>query len=226
MDEPIFLDDLIDSYYCNIGTKYRSSLRPGQIVWTYFLYNYENLEFWRPYSFDRTNTRAVSFEICSSVNGRFNRQTPLIVPRLEINEEFIVIRAKRRPAVLITPPPSKISVPTVRRGGKVNLKLCLLAPLFSLEDKYGNAKYSSEFVNRVRKLKYSHLFFLPKHKQTNIRNSLCRFDRIFSNYDTHLDLMDLYLSGEALDIFISQIKCYLAGIIEGNYKVAYETLNT
>ena len=89
MGEPIFLNDLIDSYYCNIGTKYRSSLRPGQIVWTYFLYNYENLEFWRPYSFDRTNTRAVSFEICSSVNGRFNRQTPLIVPRLEINEEFI-----------------------------------------------------------------------------------------------------------------------------------------
>ena len=226
MNNSVFLDEIIDNYYKSIGDGYKNSYLPGQIVWTYFFYNYENLEFWRPSSFDETCTRATSFEICSSAKDLFNRQTPLILARLEIDEEFIVIRAKWRPAILITPPPAKISVPPIRRGGKVNLKLCLLAPLFSLEDKHGNAKYSSEFVNRIRKLEYSHLFFLPEHEHRNIRNSLCRFDRIFSNYYTHLDLIDLYLSGEALDIFISQIKCYLTGIIEGDYKVAHETLNT
>ena len=223
MGEPIFLNDLIDSYYCNIGTKYRSSLRPGQIVWTYFLYNYENLEFWRPYSYDRTNTRAVSFEICSSVNGRFNRQTPLIIPRLEINEEFIVIRAKLRPAILMTLPPPEIRLPAIRGGGKVDLKLCLLAPLFSLEDPDGKAKYNSEFVDRIRQLKYPHLFFLPKYNQ--IRHSLCRFDRIFSMFKSHLEPEDLCLTGEAFDIFFSQLQCYLTDTIEGDYKIAYETIN-
>jgi len=225
MDGSVFLDDIIDNYYCNIGIRHRSSLRPGQIVWTYSLYNYENLEFWRPHSFDETSTRATSFEICSSAQDLFNRQIPLISPRLEIDEEFIVIKAKKRPAILITLPPPEVQLSVIRGGGKVNLKLCLLAPLFSIENAEGKTKYNLEFVNRVRKLQYPHFFFIPEYAETNIRNSLCRFDRIFSTFRTHLEPKDLCLTGEASDIFFSQLQSYLTGTIEGSYQVAYETLN-
>jgi hypothetical protein len=225
MGNSIFIDNLIDNYYENIGNKNKILLKPGQIVRTYFFYNYENLEFWRPVELDKTSTQAAAFEICTSVKDQFNRSNPIYSPPLEVDEEFIVIRSKRRPAIIITPPPPKISVEQIRKGGKVNLNLCLLAPLFSLEDKDGNAKYSQQFVNRIRKLKYQHFFFLPAHNQRQIRNSLCRFDRIFSNYDAHLDPVDLCLCGEAFDIFFSQIKSYLTGSTEGSYKIAYETLN-
>jgi hypothetical protein len=225
MNDLVFIDEIIGHYYSNIGDDYKSSLKPGQIVWSYFLYNFENLEFWRPADLDDTCARATLFNICSSVADQFNRKKPLIHPHLEVNEEFIVIRAKRRPAIIITLPPPEISITPIRGGRKVNLKLCLLAPVFSLEDIHGNAKYPPDLVNRVRKLEYPHFFFLPACYQAGIRNSLCRFDRIFSIFVTHLEPVNLCLIGEAFDIFFSQLKCYLTGTIEGDFEVAYELLN-
>lgn len=225
MNEKVFLDEIVSDYYSNVSKTPVNFLKKGQIVLTYFLYGYENLEVWRPARLDDSKTIARTFEICSSPGDKFKRRIPLSVPRLSLREEFIVVKAKLRPAVVIALPPAKIPIKDIRGGGKMNLDLILLAPLFTIEDDYGKAKYPEEFVNRVRRLMYPHLFFLPEHEQLNIKHSLCRFDRISPAYLTHLEPEDLCLTGEASDVFFSQLQCYLSDNIEGDYKSAYELLN-
>lgn len=225
MNEFGYLDELISHYYSKIGETYRSSLKSGQLVRTHFFYGFEDLDAWRPKSLDDSKTIATSFEICPSPPDKFKKRTPLSAPPLATNEKFIVVKAKPRPAIIITLPTSEISIKDIRGGGKINLDLILIAPLFSLEGENDKAKYPEEFVNRVRRIKYPHLFFLPKYEQLDIKNSLCRFDRISPAYLTHLEPEDLCLNKEVFDIFFSQLQCYLTDTIEGDYKTAYELLN-
>ena len=155
----------------------------------------------------------------------FRRKYPLIDPPLEINEEFMVIRAKPRPAVILTPPPPEIPIRKIRRGRRINLDLCLLAPLFSVVDEKGKQKYPSEFIDRVRRLEYNHLFFMPGNYEKNLRDSIVRFDRIFSLYKNHLKPIDLRLEGEACRLFFDQLRSFLIGGENGLYEKAYSLIN-
>jgi hypothetical protein len=225
MDETVFIDDIISDYYSEIGKSYKSSLKPGQIIWSYFLYGYNDLDVWRPAVLDSSNTIATKFEINSSPSNKFKKSIPLSSPPLAVNEEFVVVKAKPRPAILITLPAPSIHIQHFRKGGKINIDSCLMAPLFSLEDDYGRTKYPEEFINRVRKLIYPHLFFLPKDERINLKNSLCRFDRISPVYTTHIEKEKICLHKEIADIYFSQLQCYLMNIFNGDYKVARELIN-
>jgi len=154
----------------------------------------------------------------------FNREIPLYAPRLEIDEEFVVVRAKRRPVILIAPRPEIINVERIRGGGKVNLNLCVVAPLYSIIDKEGFAKYSEQFVNRIRRLEFPNLFFIPENKENRIRYSICRLDCFQVCFTNHLEAMNICLSDEVLSVFQGQINFYLNGIYEGDYKIYRECL--
>ncbi len=221
-----YIDELFDEYFETVGSGFRNAFKPGQIVWTHFTYNFEHLEFWRPNNLDDSGTIASEFNIQSSPSDVFNKRIPLSQPRLEINEEFLVVRTKKRPGILVTLPPPEIEVATIRGGGKINLNLSLLAPLFSLEDSYGNAKYHSDFVNRTRKLLYPHLFFLPKKESSRLKDSLCRFDRIFAAYTNHMEPVDLCLKKDILGTFMSQFTCFVNEDSNGDYKTVFDLLNT
>jgi hypothetical protein len=102
------------------------------------------------------------------------------MPKLETNEEFIVVRAKERPVVLIQP---ELEIGFDNRGyrGRVHRRRCLVGQVFGLADtKTGQTEFSPEFVQRVRKMEYPQLLFLPKKPGLLDVDSILRLDELQS----------------------------------------------
>jgi hypothetical protein len=101
----MFIDEWFSANYKKLPLGYanEANFRFGQIFWTHANYPHENLELWRPTPdpSDPTKTIASQFGITAARQDAFKRGLPLHAPRLETNEEFVVIRAKIRPVVLI-----------------------------------------------------------------------------------------------------------------------------
>lgn len=217
-----FLDEVFDPYYVPIGSGYRSSYLFGQFFWTHRLYTLENLEFWRPVDYDETKTSATQFHITPSTKDAFNRPTPLHTPKLDVDEEFVVLRAKIRPVILITPAPKRITLQQIRGGGRVHRNLAVVAPLYSVEAKDGKAKFSIDLIDRIRSLEFPHFFFCPHHPL--IRNSICRLDSIQTSFLGHLKPLDLRLCDDVLEVFKGQLEHYMTGRYEGDYQIYRESL--
>jgi hypothetical protein len=102
----MFIDEWFSTAYYKklpLGYHNEANFCFGQIFWTHAYYPHENLELWRavPDSTEPTKTIASQFLIAPARQDAFKRGLPLHAPKLETNEEFIVIRAKVRPVVLI-----------------------------------------------------------------------------------------------------------------------------
>ena len=220
-----YLDEIISPFYSKV-TNASENLSRGRICWTHCFYTHENLEFWRPKDYeDETKTSAKYFYIDTSSSDAFNRRAPLHNPRLEINEEFIVARAKKRPVILIAMP-EKINIRSFRGGGKIHKNVCLVAPLFGVEGIDGKAKFPDEFINRIRSMEYPHLFFVPEDAGGLIRHSICRLDSIQATFAPHLEYTSLSLSNEAIDVICGQIEFFMTNSYRGDYQVYRESLIT
>src|SRR5258708_27196534 len=92
-----------DDFYKKLPLGYHHQFSFGQFFKTHAYYPHENLELWRPVPdpAEPTKTIASQFRITAAGTDAFRRVLPLHAPKLETNEEFIVIRAKARPVVLI-----------------------------------------------------------------------------------------------------------------------------
>ncbi|MBW1690827.1 MAG: hypothetical protein JRJ70_08795 [Deltaproteobacteria bacterium] len=155
MSEKIFIDGLITPFYQELDLNYRNTFLRGQIYWTHVCYTTEHLELWRPVNSDDTRTWAREFAIAPAGADAFDRSTPLYTPKLEINEELIVVRAKRRPVVLISPVPQEIETDLVRRGAPVYKNICVVAPLHRIFDpNTGRPKFSEDFITRARLMEF------------------------------------------------------------------------
>ena len=102
----MFIDEWFgDNFYKKLPLGYHNPANFcfGQMFWTHAYYPHENLELWRPVPdpAEPTKTIASQFRITAAGKDAFSRSLPLHVPRLETNEEFIVVRAKVRPVILI-----------------------------------------------------------------------------------------------------------------------------
>jgi len=219
-----FFDEEITPFYSRVGNEYIRSFRRGQIFRTHIHYNDEDIKFWRPKDYDDTKTSASEFVIYSSPGDAFKRNTPLYSPKLEINEEFPVIRSKERPVILIAPVSERIAIGNIRSGGKINLNLCIVAPLYSVVDKYGKAKYPDKFLDRVRKLEFPNIFFVPKKSSEGIRESICRLDRFQGCFYNQMRPLNLCLNDEVLKVFKGQIEFYLTERYGDDYKIYRELL--
>ena len=221
-NSPEFFDEEISPFYSRVGNDYIKSFKRGQIFWTHIHYNEEDIKFWRPKDYDDTKTSASEFVISSSPGDVFNRNTPLYSPKLDIKEEFPVIRSKKRPVILIAPVPERIAIGDIRSGGKVNLNLCIVAPLYSVVDHGGKAKYPTKFLDRVRKLEFPNIFFVPKKSGERIRDSICRLDRFQSCFHNQMHSLNLCLDDGVLKVFKGQIGFYLTERYGDDYKTYRE----
>lgn len=220
----IFIDEILTPFVSKVDGNYKTSFFRGQIYWYPCYYAHENLEFWRPINYDEeTKTYASNFLITSSTADVFKRKAPLYAPKLEVDEEFIVTRAKKRPVILLTHPPESISIAPVRSKDKLHRNLCLAAPLYSVATADGTAKYPAEFINRVRQLEYPNLFFIPSYPG-QLRHSICRLESMQTVYPSHLEPTDLRLSEDVLNIFLGQVNYFMTGNYEGDYWTYRESL--
>jgi hypothetical protein len=144
--------------------------------------------------------------LVSAGKDAFRRGLPLHVPKLETNEEFIVVRAKERPVVLVQP---ELEIGFQNRGyrGRVHRRRCLVAQVFGLADvKTGQAEFSPEFVHRVRKMEYPQLLFLPKALGVLEVDSLLRLDELQSVFTPHLQPTQTAFGGYLSEILRDQLQ--------------------
>lgn len=155
----MFIDEWFGSFYKKLPLGYHNEANFcfGQIFWTHAYYPHENLELWRPAldSTEPTKTIASQFRITPAGKDAFRRNLPLHVPKLETNEEFIVVRAKRRPVVLVQ---TELPLPGINNSGfrgKIQRRRTLVGQAFGLADAKTSApEFSESFVNRVRTMEF------------------------------------------------------------------------
>lgn len=218
----MFIDEYFsDGFYQKLALNYtrQDAFCFGQLFWTHAYYPHENLDVWRPVPdpSEPTKTFANTFRIESSAPDRFKRSFPLAAPPLKSNEEFLVIRAKRRPVVLICTE-TKITLETEREQRKISRKRCLVAQVFSLKDTTTReAKYSKGFVDRVRKLEFPQFMFLPEKGGLLEVDSLLRLDECQSGFTRHLEPFQWALNYDLQDLLRGQLQALFTGNYENTY---------
>jgi hypothetical protein len=199
----------------------------GQFFWTHAYYPHEHLELWRPVfdTGETTKTLAINFRITPAGKDAFKRALPLHAPKLETNEEFLVVRAKRRPVVLIQPELSAMGVDNKGYRGKVQRHRCLVAQVFGLADaKTGRAEFAPSFVDRVRKMEFPQLLFLPKKAGLLEVDSILRLDELQSVFAPHLDATQFAFADDVAAIFKGQFQFLFAGAGPSEYTALREMI--
>jgi len=114
-------------FFKQLPLGYHQHFSFGQLFRTHAYYPHEHLELWRPVldPTEPTKTIASQFQIVAAGKDAFRRGIPLASPKLETNEEFLVIRAKLRPVVLVMPEIPSFGVDNRGYRGRVQRHLCL-----------------------------------------------------------------------------------------------------
>lgn len=206
----MFIDEYFDTgYYKELPLEERSSLKFGRVCWTHAYYPHEHLEFFRPVSdsAETTKTLASKFQIEAAGKDAFNRSLPLAVPKLETKEEFLVVRAKIRPVVIIQPEMPISGTDNRGYSGRIHRSRCTVAQVFGLANSVtGKAEFNPAFVDRVRKMEYPQLMFLPQRPGLFPIDSLLRLDELQSVFTSHLDHTNFSLTDEVVAILRDQLQ--------------------
>lgn len=218
-DQPkVAVDNLIDPFFEGVGKGFRAAFGRGQIYWTHTYYPHEHLEVWRPKTIDVSSGTASGFDPTSSARDMFRRSVPLFNPRLTTSEEFLLIRAKRRPVVLLADVPPALGITKLRTGGVIERHLAICAPLYSIDHKdTSQPKFPPEFIDRLRLAEYPHFFYTPPHPLLQGRRSFLRLDSLQSMFRANLGAVDLKLTPEALALLDSQCAAYMHKKDDGVY---------
>ena|SRR2546430_669890 len=225
----MFIDEWFErDYYQTLPLSFRSpaTFKFGQIFRTHAYYPHENLELWRPIpeAGEPTKTVASKFQLIAAPTDAFRRGLPLHAPKLETNEEFIAVRAKMRPVILIQP---EAPIGFNNRGypGRVDRHRCLIAQVFGLTDaKTGRIEFSPIFVERIRKMEYPQLLFLPRQPGVFDVDSVLRLDELQSVFTPHLDPQRVALDNEVAEILRFQFEFLWTGFGPSKYTELRELL--
>jgi hypothetical protein len=226
----MFINELFDKDFYEPTPKAEKNQHTiGNIYWTHTYYPHENLELWRPCSDgfnEPTRTIATKFQIEPAKQDRFDSLT-LGVPKLKSNEEFIVIRAKMRPVIMLLPQIEIKDVNQLNKGAKIWRPRCLVAQVFSVADKESNdLKFPEQFLDNVKRLKYPQLLFLPKSAGLFEVDGMARLDECQSVFTSHLQPADFRLSPTIKKLLQSQFSFLLNREDECYYKEIKEFLES
>ena len=219
---PAYLDEICNPFYSSVKSAETRNFKFGRIFWAHAYYPHQMLELWRPKDVNRKTQTAADFNPTRPPPDAFGRQLPYTFPHLTAHEEFIVMRAKRRPVLLIQlPNPTLADVKNTSM--KLNRNLCVVAPIFSVADKVGDAKLPQEFVGRVRSLEFPEFLFLPGSGPLEL-DSLLRLDELQSVGTVNLTPTDFCLVEEVENVFRSQVSLYFTGLCGKDFLEYRDTL--
>jgi len=224
----VFTDEWFgEQFYKKLQLGFHTHFTFGQLFRTHAYYPHENLELWRPIidPSEATKTTASAFQLVPAGQDAFRRGIPLATPKLETNEEFIVLRAKVRPVMLIVPELAPIGVQERGYRGKIQRRRCLVAQIFGLADtKTGRPEFASTFIDRVRRMEFPQLTFLPQKPGLLDVDSLLRLDELQSVFTPHLEPTQYSLGDEALEVLRGQIQYLIAQTGPSKYTELRELL--
>jgi hypothetical protein len=199
------LHELIKPFYVKLADTYRSQLVVGQICVTSVLYTYENRQIWRPLGLDNSGTSATFFNVEAEPGDAYRSNTLLHTPRLEAYEEFPVVRAKRRPVIVLIPKQDEINLKEHSGMIKVNKKLVTVAPCYSVVNELDECKTDKSFLERVSNLEFPHFMFLPRDVCIT-KDSLLRLDSIHHTFYPHLEPKQYALAPDVVKILQGQLE--------------------
>jgi hypothetical protein len=226
----MFIDEwFATSYYKKLPLGYHSDANFcfGQIFWTQAYYPHENLELWRPVPdpAEPTKTIASQFRITPAGQDAFKRGLPLHTPKLETNEEFIVVRAKSRPVVLIQAEFPLAGVDNRGYRGRIQRRRTLVAQVFGLVDvRTGTPEFNPSFVDRIRRMEFPHLLFLPQQAGVFDVDSMLRLDETQSVFVPHLQATQFCLADDVANVLRHQINFLLTRTGPNDYTELREVL--
>jgi len=205
-----FLDELFTPF-CVKLTVPLPPLAFGQIFRVPAYYPPTRLQVWRPKVFDRKLSVASDFNL-EVPKDAFARLLPYSAPPLATNEEFLGIKAKKRPVILVQPPDPKLTIiPPVRGGAKLVRNIAPVCLLYSAVDAAQMSKFDTAFLDRVRLLEYPQFLFIPSSGPIVV-DSLARFDELQSVDVASLEPTGYSLNPEIVSILKSQISFLLTGL--------------
>ncbi len=109
--------------------------------------------------------------------------------------------------------------------GKIQRKRSLIAPMFGLADpKTGALEFNPEWIDRIRKMEFPQLVFLPRTPGLLEVDSIARLDELQSVFTPHLDPTQFALGDEMQKILIGQIQLFFASVGPNYYTELREVL--
>jgi hypothetical protein len=206
-----FLDEVFDPFYVSTSTKLTDYCF-GQFFRAPAYYPHQKLDIWRPRNLDAKLGVASDFNITTAGADAFRKLSPYSSPALKTDEEFIALKAKPRPVILIQPPdPALLAVKKGGYSGKVARHLCPVVLVYSAEDDAGNSKFGADFVDRIRRLEYRQFMFLPRGGPLGL-DSVARLDEVQSIAENQLEPTRFALSPDLCAILRSQLSYFFTGL--------------
>ncbi len=199
------LHEYISPFYVKLGNDYASKLIIGQICLSAVLYSYENREIWRPVGLDASGTSATIFKIEAKPGDAYKSGFLLHTPKLEAYEEFPVLRAKRRPVIVLMPQQDQINLKEHSGMMKVNKKFVTVAPCYGVVNEQNECKTDKSFLERVSNLEFPHFMFLP-NDTCMPKDSLLRLDSIHHTFHPHLEPKQYALAPDIVKILLGQLE--------------------
>lgn len=128
------------------------------------------------------------FEIVEINSNHFTNRTRLPIKKLnlELTEELIINKAKKRPVIVLAKSKvgdvDTIKDPTHKRLAKqLERNRFLVAPLYSVSKMTTPSTFGPELVKRIGEMRYQHLFLLPE-MEAGKGDSIIRLDGAFNCY--------------------------------------------
>ena len=179
--------------------------RIGQLLWAPSLYLLDNHRRQAVKS-SYTENSGEQFRLePADLRAEFNQQGEISHSLgLRRDERALVIRAKKRPVIIISQP-----IATWIDGRRQQEDSYLVAPVYSFEGDETKLSYSQTFIDRVKAYMYWQLFYLPRDGRRRIREGFVRLDRIQAVHRELLDQMPIRLSDAVVGLLRDWIRVYM-----------------
>ena len=204
--------ELIPDYYVRFeqDSLYRSFYEPGQFFWIPASYLVDANPAQGIQAAYRPDGMSLEFYLEEVGWSQFGEQrSPIKELELRADERLLAVRAKRRPALLMSDPNS--SWEDRRRNGEDSF---LMAPIYSFRGDETKREFSPDFVERVKAYVYNTHFYLPPHEHPRFVEGFVRFDRLQMVHKAWLDHMAMRLNEDALACLRHWLFYYLGGDLQ------------
>ncbi len=204
------------AFYKRFPEVINDSPRIGQLCWVPVIYKDD---IW--YFSDMARIQAHDHENLSAKLSRPHARMFRSSPRLPItglkiglHEEFLGIRAKKRPAIVVGPGP--ISTKGIVKTGEDRLRAkprCFVVPLYSVATQEKVTTILPKMLADARELKESLFFPCPRLPDAMIEDSLARLDRlcICFQYNGWIAWEKWGLQDEPLGILMAMVReCFIS----------------
>ncbi|MBI2907050.1 MAG: hypothetical protein HYX92_05280 [Chloroflexi bacterium] len=200
------MQDLVGEYFTNTTVAEAKRLKRGQICLGHALYLESNVATIALCEYKPENEHLNRYKVLWNTprEALFNH-TPVHELQLASDEEFLVIKAKKRPLVIL----SERNEGWGAAADRTREKAVTCAPMYSFHE-----RDTREFRDRVYACEYPCWVYVPKHDALHVKEGFLRLDRLQVIEESCLEPIPKALTESALYAVSEWLRYYLRGEID------------